>query len=333
MVSIIADELCQRGWEVAICLLLSNQVEYSINPQVKIVDMTGDMNLSRLKRLPGWIREIRCFTKKYKPDVILSFVARINIIAQLATLGLKIPIIVSERNDPKSDGRGILVDFMTRLLYPHAKSVVFQTKRAQGYFSESVRKNSVIITNPIEVSSYRKNVTRGKVVTVGRLMPQKNHIMLIDAFAQLCCSFQEMELYIYGEGYLYGHLEAYAEKLGVKTKVHLMGNVRDIHNQISDAEMFVLSSDYEGLSNALLEAMMLSIPCISTRCAGSDEYIINNENGLLVDVGDKSALVEAMIKLHLDPDCAKRLGLSARESSKLFERKNVIDKWCEITEP
>lgn len=105
------------------------------------------------------------------------------------------------------------------------------------------------------------------------------------------------------------------------------GNVDNVHDELSDAEFFVLSSDYEGLSNALLEAMMMGLPCISTDCAGSSEIIQSGKNGLLVPVGSKEKLAEAMKQLILDRDLALRLGKEAQNTSKLFASKNILTEW------
>ena len=109
-----------------------------------------------------------------------------------------------------------------------------------------------------------------------------------------------------------------------------MGNVPNIHEQISDANAFVLSSDYEGLSNALLEAMMMGLPCISTDCAGSDEYINNYENGLLVPIGDKDALASAMLEVLENKELSSRLGNNARKASATFAKDNVLNRWFEL---
>lgn len=328
VISILSDYCSKKGMEVDIILLLFNEVSYNIAENIHIYDFTGGQQ-SRIKRLPYWIKSIRRYVKENKPDVIVSFVARINVIVQTACLGLKQHIIVSERNDPYSDGRSRMVDMLTALLYPKADSVVFQTKRAAGYFKKCDLK-ARIISNPISVEMCADAPQKGKIVSVGRLYPQKNHKMLIEAVADAKKTVPYVQLYIYGEGELKEELQQYAEKFGISDAVHFMGNVPDVHRQISDADIFVLSSDYEGLSNALLEAMMMGLPCISTNCAGSDEYIENGKNGILVPVGDCAAMSSAISKLLSDSDLKKKLGENARLTSAEFAKEPVLQKWFEL---
>ena len=327
VVSIIANDYAQQGWHVDILMLLSNECTYKIESGVTLIDLSGNKS-SRIARLPFWLKNIRDYALTKKPDIVVSFVARINIITQLALKHLNIPIVVSERNDPYKDGRGAIVDFMTKRLYPKATAVVFQTKRAQGYFP--TLNNACIISNPIEIHSERKDALRTRMVTVGRLSEQKNHKMLIEAFSQFHKRHPEYILDIYGEGHLRDSLQQLISELNMGECVTLKGNVPDIHSQIADAKLFVLSSDYEGLSNALLEAMTLGIPCISTNCAGSDEYIQHGENGLLVDVGNTSAMVEAMEYMVTHIDEANEMGNCAQRMSQSFAKPNVIKQWDKV---
>ena len=119
---------------------------------------------------------------------------------------------------------------------------------------------------------------------------------------------------------------------GLESRITLKGNVANLHEEISDAELFVLSSDYEGLSNALLEAMMMGLPCISTDCAGSDEAIDNMENGILIPVGDTEALKEAMVRLMSDRELSMKLGKAAASTSQKYSSTSVIRQWRKVIE-
>lgn len=327
VISIIANHYANLGWTVDILMLLSNNCSYQIDSRINLVDLSGRKS-SRITMVPSWINRLRNYAKKQKPDIIVSFVARINILTQIALRNLDIPIIVSERNDPYMDGRGFLVDIFTKWLYPKASHVVFQTKRAQGYFP--TLNNSCIISNPVEIHADKKEVLKNRIVSVGRLSEQKNQRLLITAFAQVHKKYPEYVLDIYGEGHLRDSLQQLISDLGVEDYVSLKGNVQDIHNEISDAKLFVLSSDYEGLSNALLEAMMMGIPCISTNCAGSDEYIEHGENGLLVEVGNLSAMADAIEYMITHVEEATHMGTCAKHTSQTFEKSNVIKQWDNI---
>ena len=327
VISILSDEYVKRGWQVDILCLLSNRVEYPIHPNVHVYDLSGQTE-SRWRRFPGWLKSIRCYVKRKQPDVVVSFVARINIITQLATLGLRTNLVVSERNDPKHDGRSWMVNVAARILYPRVSKVVFQTQRAQSYFP--YLHNTCLITNPITVTTVARESSVSKIVSVGRLTAQKNQQMLIDAFAKIASLFPKYTLEIYGEGELRSALQMQIDRLNLQDRVSMPGNVLNIHERIMDAALFVLPSDYEGLSNALLEAMMMGLPCISTDCAGSDEYIRHGQNGLLVSVGDTEELSAAMHKMLADRAYARSLGVAARMDSATFARETVVQQWCDL---
>ncbi|MBQ2818878.1 MAG: glycosyltransferase family 4 protein [Clostridia bacterium] len=327
VISILSEHFRQLGWNVQIGLLLFNTVDYDIHPDIEIIDLTGNTQ-SRAKRAPMWIREIRKLVKRENPDMILSFAARINVLVMLACLGLKKQIVVSERNDPYCDGRSKGVDMLTNWLYPKAKKVVFQTKRAQGYFKKL--KNGTIIGNPIVVKTEASENCSEKIVTMGRLTPQKNQKILVDVFSRISKVFPELTLEIYGDGELKEDLQKQIDSLGLTEKVLLMGNHPDVHDRIKDAKLFVLSSDYEGLSNALLEAMMMGLPVVSTDCAGSDEAIEDGVSGKLVPVGDAEALTKAISDVLSDEQKRKTLADGAKEASKAFTTDVVMTQWEKV---
>lgn len=329
VISHISNDFANRGWRVYIALLLRNTVDYKLHEGVHVVDLSGATQ-SRWKRLPSWLRGIRRLAKEIKPDTVLSFVARINVITQLALRGLKIKTVVSERNDPYSDGRSRFVDLMTNRLYPKADAVVFQTKRSTTYFEKVKLKNAVVIPNPVAVACERAEEKAGKIVTMGRLAPQKNQKMLIEAFAEVHKAHPYAELHIFGEGELREALQAQIAALGLSEHVFLRGNLLDVHKQIADAAIFALPSDYEGLSNALLEAMLMGLPCVSTDCAGSDEYIENGKNGLLVHTGQKDEMAAALCRLLSDREEAQNFGNAARARVLDLQKDVILEKWYDL---
>lgn len=330
VISILANQYAKDGWDVDIVMMLDYVVKYELDERINLINMTVDKK-NKCKSAPKWVMSFRSYVRQRRPDVIVSFVARINIVVLLATLGLGIPVIISERNDPAADGRSKGIDILTKVLYPKAKAIVFQTQRALNYFSGSIKELGVIIPNPISTECDAGN-SKKKIVSVGRLAPQKNHKLLIEAFFELVKTHNDYSLYIYGEGGLRNELEQLIKNLKLENNVFLPGNVPDIHHQIADAEMFVLSSDYEGLSNAMLEAMMMGLPCISTECAGSDEIISDGENGLLVPVGDKKKLEQAMVYLIENPDKRKEFINKGRVAVERCKASTVIKQWKDVIE-
>lgn len=326
VISILANYYAEKGWQVDILLLLHNCCEYSLNENIRIIPICIE-NKSRIAQLPKWMYNIRKYVKKEKPDKIVSFIARINIIAILSCVGLNKSLIISERNDPSADGRSVFVRLATQLLYPFARCIVFQTRWAQSCFSKKIQRKSLVIPNPIHITTLASSSTEMKIVSVGRLIEQKNHSMLIHAFKKVHECFPGYRLVIYGEGKLRSELELQIQELKLEKFVSLPGNVLDIHEKLANAEVFVLSSNYEGLSNALLEAMMMGLPSISTDCAGSNEIIIDNYNGRLVGIGKQDQLADAICDTIKNKEKAQKYSVNGRKSVKSMNIENVISKW------
>lgn len=331
VISLLSHQYVQKGWRVRILQLLHNEIGYALDGEVEVLDFSND-KVKAVLDMGRLIGKVRNFVKKEKPDAVVAFMAPICLIAGFACRGLKTRLVVSERIDPAQDARNPVFRMALNDVYAKADLTVFQTMRACNYFSEEIQKNSVIIPNPIQVKSLAQDDKALRIVTAGRLMPQKNQAMLIRAFERIYRKYPEYTLDIYGEGNLREALQEQINSLGLEKAVTLRGNVSDIHEQIKNATMFVLPSDFEGLSNALLEAMMMGLPCISTNCAGSDEVIRHGENGLLIPVGDENALLEAMEKIICDPELAQKLGRTAKADSAKFEVDKVIEQWCNAIE-
>lgn len=329
VITILANNYAKKGWKVDIIMLLNSQCDYELDKNINLISICNE-GKSRIKYFPKWIFNIRRYIVKNKPDRIISFIARINIITILSCIGLKQRIIISERNDPRSDGRSIVVRLATHILYPIANGIVFQTKWAQSCFSKRIQKKSVIIPNPIHVTTQALDKKEKKIVAVGRLVEQKNHSMLINAFKKILEDHQDYKLYIYGEGRLRVELKKQIHELELTKAVFLPGNVSNIHEKIADAEMFVLSSNYEGLSNALLEAMMIGIPCISTDCAGSNEVIEDNLNGLIVPVGGEQEIIKGIKLLISDENLRNNISQNARITASKFKANAITRKWEKI---
>ncbi len=329
VISILSDYYVKNGWDVSILVLFSGLEGYSINPSIKIIDRTS-AKPSRL-RFFECIRIARHTIRDEKPDVILSFLVSICLIMGFACIGLKSKLICCERNDPAKTKRSWLYRVIINVIYSKCSKTVLQTKRAYDYFPQKVRNNSIIIPNPVKVE-VKCSSSKNRFVALGRLTKQKNHSLLIDAFSLVHEKHPDWTLDIYGDGILENDIRNKIKRMNLTEYVHLMGNVKDVHNKISDASCFVLSSDYEGLSNALIEAMQMGMCCISTNCAGSDDAIENGKNGILVPVGNLKALSEAMMFVIENPDERKSMAAKAAQTSVSYGVDNVIDRWKEVIE-
>lgn len=333
VISILANHYASKDWQVEIALLLKNEVGYKLDKKIKIVDLSGKHG-SYFKNLPGWIAGIRKYLKTSKPDRVVSFIGRINVLVLMSTLGMKVPVVASERNDPKHDGRG---NFMLALCnksysFKHCKAIVHQTKYEESCFDDKLAQKSFVIPNPVETKAVRKELDKFRIVTAGRLTDQKNHPMLINAVSKLGKEFPSLTADIYGDGYLKEKLNELVDENNMTGRITLCGNVSDLHDRIANAGIFVMTSEFEGLSNALLEAMMLGLPCISTLYPGVDEVIDDGKNGILVQRGDVDSLAGQIKRVLTDDDLRTELSRQALLTSEAYKKEQVLKLWENVIE-
>lgn len=304
VISLLSNSFSSFGYDVTI-IGVSTHVEQSFYPLEKNVNYIT-LHKGRKEKIcfVKRVRLLRKTLKSIKPDVIISFLPHVNVYTQYATIGFKCPIIVSERNNPKKDPKGFVLRKLKYLSFIKADGVVFQTEEARNFYLKSIREKSIIINNPIHVKRFTDDVEKKKVVlSVGRLVEQKNFTCLIDAFSKFSKKNPEYLLRIYGEGPLRNELIQYAKDNGVLEKFELLGNDFNwLEKEINDA-MFILSSNYEGVPNALLEALIAGIPCISTDCpSGGPKSLIHNDiDGYLIPVNDSESMEKRMNDILLKP--------------------------------
>lgn len=243
---------------------------------------------------------------------------------------IKVPVIYSERNDPKV--YPAYIKFLLKRYIKRAQGAVFQTEEARDWYRSVYSGKSVIIPNAINpefIKEPYKGERKKEIVAAGRMTEQKNFSLLISAFSDISGDYPEYRLVIYGEGNRKDEYIRLAEKLGISEKVSFPGYVADIGEKIADASLFVLSSDYEGMPNALMEAMALGLPCISTDCpCGGPRFLIKDGvNGLLVPVGDREALGEAMRKILDSPFFALSCASNAQDICKTLAPDKIYGEW------
>ena len=332
VVSILASHMAKQGIDVEVLTYYDRPVSYELEKSVKLTaveTITGSGN--KLKNLLA----IRKYFKK-NAKVVISFLAPFNIMAIAANLGNGVPIIVADRNDPTKVPSNKIIRKVRDILYCFADGVVVQTKKNQEYFGKTVQRKSTVIYNPINLKENAgialTSQKEKKIVTAGRLMPQKNQKMMIRAFSEVLKLHPDYKLVIYGEGPAREELEALSKELGVEKNVLLPGNVNDIHERIKDAEIFVLSSDYEGMPNALIEAMCIGLPSISTKVSGATDLILDHENGILTDLNDQKQLEHAMLELMEDEHLREKLSKNAVKLNEELEVSKIMQQWIEFIE-
>jgi len=304
---------------------------YDLPESVEQIYLTFDQNLPA-RKIPKAYRKLRKLVKQERPDVVLAMPEKVNVWTVLYLLGTGVPVVVSERNDPHRHPESRVKRILRSLLYPFAKGFVFQTKDAARYFSRAIQKRGVVLDNPLDTSRIPtrfEGERKRTVVAAGRLHEQKNFDLLIRAFARFYKTHHDYELVIYGEGPEKDKLHKTASSLGIAGAVELAGQSKTLLTDINDSGMFVLSSDYEGMPNVLIEAMACGLPCIATDCpiGGVRSLIASGENGHLVPVGDEDALFESMCKLADDESYAAWLGQHAAAIRTRLDENLVAKEW------
>ena len=330
VISILANEYAKKNWNVEIVLLLKNEVnrdQFILDRKIVITDLSMKDSSYRKNALK-WLSAIRKHIKDTKPDCVVSFVGRINALVLSATIGLDVPILVSERNDPRRDGRSKAMLMYCNLIYHRASLIAFQTEYESHCFSKSLKYKSMIIPNPVSVEQIDGiEAEHHLICTAGRLAKQKNQLMLINSIKILTEKYPTIRCEIYGDGPEKQELQQRINDLKLTQEVCLPGSKTDIHKWVAKSQLFVLTSEFEGQSNALIEAMMLGKPVITTDYPGADEVVENEISGLIVPRGDVEALAHAISLLLDDEELYDRLRDGALNKSKVYRLDVVLQQW------
>lgn len=326
----VAEALHRRGHQVVVCTYHTLRKDIKMSEGIKWIDLTSE-NLGSIRT----ISRIRGIIKEYQPDVSISFQLNANVYNMLACYGLRTKSVICERNDPYR--RGVTLKLL-KPLFRMADGAVFQLQAARDYYS-SIKVKTAIIPNPIvsktEIRCDSHGNRRKIIVTHGRIeIIQKRQDVLIDAFAKLVKEYPDYKLHIYGSQWPGTNDEERLREqiaiLGLQDKALLMGVSKNPQQDIKDAMMWVSTSDFEGISNALMDAMAIGIPCVATDCSpgGAAFLIKDKENGLLVERGNAQAVYEGMKYMIEHPEEADKMGHRALEIEKLLD-SNIIEKQWE----
>jgi len=289
------------------------------------------MNAHRISRLEAVMREVRA-------DVVLSFLMQTNVVAIAAARRAGVPVIVSERIDPRHHSDPLIWRCMRRVAYPFADIVVAQTQSVAAWLGRVVPSRRVtVIPNAVAPQSTQSVPSsaalvggRKYLVAMGRLTRQKGFDLLLQAFAGSASS-RGFDLVIVGDGEDREALIRQADSLGLATRVRFAGQVPDPRPLLSAAALFVLSSRYEGFPNALLEAMALGLPAVAFDCpSGVREIVRHGIDGLLVTVNDVAGMSRAIDAVLGDEVLQRKMALAAQEVGQRFALSAVLAAWEDV---
>ncbi len=278
--------------------------------------------------------KLRNIWRELKPDLILSFIGKNNIMALSTATREDIKVVVSVRADPNMEYNTLGLKASMLSTFGKASGIIVQSNGAKSWFPNYIQKKCVILPNAIDASFIRKRYVGDRekeIVMVGRLDENKNQALVIKAFSNISKEYPEFRLKIYGDGPDRLKLKRLADTLGLGNKIEFPGNVMHVAEHIEKASLYILASRQEGMPNSLIEAMALGLPCISTDCpcGGPRELIESGKNGLLVPVDDLDAMTESIRRVLSDQEFAIQIGTAASEIKSQFSKEAANDKWKE----
>lgn len=299
--------------------------------------------LARFARVANWIAALRRTLTQLQPDVVISFVDLTNVMVLLATVGLKIPVIVSERVDPTVHASHLspFGRLLRRLIYPRASRIVVQTGRAARFFDRFLSEKVIAIPNPVvptDLTAHPGEPSadgRYRIIGVGRLNRQKGFDILIDSFAELAVKFPNWDVVIFGQGPARSALLEQIKARGLEDRIRLMGISTDIATEIARSHLMAFPSRYEGFPNALAEGMAGGLPVTAFRnVSGVEDLVVSGESGILTDLDqtpDPAKLfAEALVQFMASTELRCQMGEAAKVRTNIFAPRTIFDQWDKL---
>ena len=340
--SLLANALSSRDNQVFIHTMVGGESFYPLSPEIVYSSAGAQVNrknhltaaFSQFFHLPRSFFSLRRLIRRQRFDIVISFLVAADILTWLCSCsGLRFLHVCSERNDP-TVRRSRQLRTLYRI-YQKCTLLVCQSKKVADFYFMVPEDRKIVIPNPVDPSliPQRAAVIPHRVVAVGRLDPQKNFTLLIDSIADVRERLHEVTLDIYGEGPQRSGLQAKINELDLADCITLKGASTDLLSQIANAALFVMSSDYEGFPNALLEAMAIGLPLVSTDFpAGTAREMIGEENGVLVPVRDREKLASAIFSILSDAQKQEAMEKANRKKAETYHIDKILRLWMTALE-
>jgi GalNAc-alpha-(1->4)-GalNAc-alpha-(1->3)-diNAcBac-PP-undecaprenol alpha-1,4-N-acetyl-D-galactosaminyltransferase len=296
---------------------------YPVHPSIKLIH-TGFWRKHQKWRVVFSLYKI---IKMLKPDGVVSFILWNNILTLLAARFACVPCLIAERSSPHVV-KNIFTKLVRNWIYGWADRVVVQTQRAEAMFPKTLLSKIAVIANPIPRTETLSSVRQNLILSAGRLAKEKRFSVLIEALSLIKDDHKDWNLVIWGEGRERENLETIIREKGLEKRVSLPGATQEIGREMAKGSIFVLTSLFEGMPNALAEAMASGMAVISTDCpTGPRELITPFKDGLLVPTDDVKALAESIKKLILDKKMREDFGKKAAQSMQKYDIRNITSLW------
>lgn len=329
VVTVLSKSLLYYFNKVSIITFYKKEKEYELDKAVKRVNL--NIPISKIGKLIFGVERLFSYMKEHKNAVYISFDIFPNIISLMVNVMLKRKLIVSERNAPLEAQISNSSKMLRKVLYPKGRCFVFQTQEAKECYSKKIQSNGYVIGNPVKENITLREADKviNEIVAIGRLEKQKNYPLLLEAFEQFLEYEPDYKLCIYGEGSLRKELENSIKRKELDKKVFLCGSRNDVHDMVKNAKLYIMTSNYEGMPNALMEAMAMGFPVIATDCpcGGPRALIQNGINGILVPVGNREELVSNMLYLCRNYSVREQMAEKAKEIKEQYSRNQIVKQW------
>lgn len=326
----LANHYDKNGYTVSVILLFKRPHFFSLNEGIRLVEPDADRtSINKYVYAMRMIPYLRRSITILQPDTLISFGEWLNPFVILSTRFLSIPLYVADRMSP-AIRLGRLQEFAKRMLYRMAEGVIAQTQHAAVTIANKTgAKNIAVIPNPVNIFQYPTVPKKNIIISVGRLSKEKGHRFLIEAFAKL--DAPDWTLSLIGDGDQRNALEAQAAELGVKDRVIFHGHLKNFESLLAEARIFVLPSLLEGFPNALIEAMSVPLPCISSDCvAGPADIIKHNYNGILIKPGDSQQLTQSLRELMNNESLQRKLSAHAFEIRRELQFETIANRYADF---
>lgn len=337
VMSILANQWAGAGAAVTLITLAATvRDHYPVDSRVERIELDLLWNshgfLHSVQSNARRLRLLRRAVVNSNPDVVISFIDQVNVRVLASLVATGIPVVISERTNPRSHHLSPTWKWLRRLSYPLADALVVQTRLAERWASRFLPARKLhVIPNPLVIPTVNimPVVRRRKIVIgVGRLSREKGFDLLLDAFAQSGLGAKGWRLRILGDGPDRMTLQAQSERLGVASYTEFVGVVADPFSWLRQADIFVLPSRLEGFPNALLEAMACGLAVVAFDCeTGPGAIVRHDQDGLLVPPENIDALAEMLRALATDECLRRRLGTAARGVVDRYAVGHIVAAW------